>query len=50
MQAIPIVDMYVGHAVAIHSPVCMINLLQYLKNFDSVWYWNTDKLELILGD
>jgi hypothetical protein len=47
MQAIPIVDMYVGHAAATHSPVCMINLPQYSKNFDSVWYWNMDILELI---
>ena len=49
MQGIPIVGMYVGHAAAIHSPVCMINLLQYSRNFDTVWYWNTDKLELTFG-
>jgi len=46
MQAIPVVGMYVGQTVAIHSPVCMINLPRYSKNFDSVWYWNTDKLEV----
>jgi hypothetical protein len=50
MQAIAIVDMNVGHSVSIHSPVCVINLPMYTKNFGSVWYWNTDKFELIRAD